>query len=434
MSPKNVYLECFGCQMNAFDTEVLESILESEGFGILQDPSEADAILVNTCSVRENAERRAIGRLNDLSRYKGTVLAVCGCMAQRLGDRLFELVPALDIVAGPDNYAALPSAISAAISGEGRKVLVEKDGSVTYRLRSVSGSSPSRYLSVTRGCENYCSYCIVPYVRGSFRSKEAGGVIEDIGLLKASGAKEVTLLGQNVMAYRSGDCGFVDLLGRILEETDIERIRFLTTHPRDVDDGIFTLMAETDRVCPHMHLPFQAGSDRILSMMNRGYTRSGYLDIIDRARALRPDIALTTDVIVGFPGETEDDFEETLDIVERVRFDSAFTFKYSQREGTKAAGLEDDVPVEVKKSRLDNLNAAIRRIRMEIMAARIGSVEEILLDARVKKGEYQFLKGRTLHFRNVLVESENRKPGDTVSVVLKELSKFTFIGEEITGR
>ena len=434
MSRKNVYLEYFGCQMNAFDSEVLQSMLESEGFCISLDPSEADAIIVNTCSVRENAERRAIGRLNDLSRHEDAVLVVCGCMAQRFGERFFELVPALDIIAGPDNYAALPAAISSVISGEGRMVLVEENGSVTYRLRSISGSSPSRYLSITRGCENYCSYCIVPYVRGTVRSKDGAAVIEDLRLLAASGAKEVTLLGQNVMAYDSNGCGFVALLGRILEETDIERIRFLTTHPRDVDSSIFTLMAENDRVCPHIHLPFQAGSDRILSIMNRGYTRSGYLDIIKSARALRPDIAFTTDIIVGFPGETDSDFEETLDLVEKVRFDSAFTFKYSPREGTKAAGLEDDVPVEMKKSRLETLNATIQRIRREIMAGQVGSVEEILLDAQVKKGEYQFLKGRTPHFRNVLIEPENRKPGDIVSVVLRELRNFTFIGEEITGR
>ena len=434
MSIKKIYLESFGCQMNAFDTEVLESMLESEGFEISQDPSDTDAILVNTCSVRENAERRAIGRLNDLSRHKGAVLAVCGCMAQRLGDRLFELVTSLDIVAGPDSYTALPAAISAVISGEGRKVLVEEDGSVTYRLRSASGSSPSRYLSITRGCENYCSYCIVPYVRGMVRSKDAGAVIEDIMLLEAAGAKEITLLGQNVMAYSSGDCGFVDLLGRILEETDLKRIRFLTTHPRDVEDGIFTLMAKDSRICPHIHLPFQAGSDRILSTMNRGYTSSEYLDIIDRARAIRPDIAFTTDIIIGFPGERDEDFENTLEIVEKVRFDSAFTFKYSVREGTKAAGLEDDVPADVKKSRLESLNNTIQRIRMEIIAARIGSVEEILLDAQVKKGEYHFLKGRTPHFRNVLVESKNRNTGDIINVVLRELRNFTFIGEEITGR
>jgi tRNA-2-methylthio-N6-dimethylallyladenosine synthase len=434
MSLKNVYLECFGCQMNAFDSEVLESMLEGEGFTKTTEISEADAIIVITCSVRENAERRAIGRLNDLSRHRNAVLVVCGCMAQRLGDRLFELVPALDIVAGPDSYAKLPSAISGAVSGEKRKVLVEEDGSVTYRLRNVTRSSPSRYLSITRGCENYCSYCIVPYVRGAVRSKETESVIEDLKLLTASGAKEVTLLGQNVMAYRSGDIGFVGLLEDILRETDIERIRFLTTHPRDIDDGIFRLMAENSRVCPHIHLPFQAGSDRILSAMNRGYTRSEYLDIIARARAIRPDIAFTTDVIVGFPGETDGDFAETLDIVEEVRFDSAFTFKYSPREGTEAAGLADDVPVDVKKSRLETLNTAIQSIRRDIMAERTGSVEEILLDARVKKGEYHFLKGRTPHFRNVLLDSEVHEPGDVLSVVLKELNNFTFIGEVITGR
>ena len=434
MSLKKVYLECFGCQMNAFDSEVLESMLEGEGFGISKDPSDADAILVITCSVRENAERRAIGRLNDLSRHKNTVLIVCGCMAQRLGDRLFDLVPALNIVAGPDSYSLLPSAISRAIAGEDRKVLVEEDGSVTYRLRSVAGSSPSRYLSITRGCENYCSYCIVPYVRGSVRSKETKAVIEDLQLLAGTGAKEVTLLGQNVMAYQSGDLGFVRLLEKILEETDIERIRFLTTHPRDVNDGVFRLMAKNNRICPHIHLPFQAGSDRILSEMNRGYTRSAYLDIVDRARELRPDIAFTTDIIVGFPGETDSDFNETLDIVERVRFDSAFTFKYSPREGTVAAALEDDVPSDVKKSRLEVLNAAIQRIRRELMADCIGSVEEILLDARVKKGEYQFLKGRTPHFRNVLIDDDIGNLGDVLSVVLKELNNFTFMGEEITGR
>jgi len=194
------------------------------------------------------------------------------------------------------------------------------------------------------------------------------------------------------------------------------------------------LMARVDRICPHIHLPFQAGSDRILSNMNRGYTSSEYLGIIDRARSLRPDIALTTDIIVGFPGETDKDFEETLEVVEKVRFDSAFTFKYSPREGTKAADLEDNVPVEEKKSRLETLNNTIQRIRKGIVTARIGSIEEILLDARVKKGEYHFLKGRTPHFRNVLVESEKWNPGDIISVVLREISNFTFIGEEITGR
>jgi tRNA-2-methylthio-N6-dimethylallyladenosine synthase len=266
------------------------------------------------------------------------------------------------------------------------------------------------------------------------RSKDAASVIEDLGRLAASGAKEGTLLGQNVMAYRSGDCGFTGLLHRILEETTIERIRFLTTHPRDVEDGIFSLMSENRRICPHIHLPFQSGSDRILAMMNRGYTRADYLDIIDKARKICPDISFTTDIIVGFPGETDGDFEQTLDIVERVRYDSAFTFKYSPREGTGAADMEDDVPADVKKERLETLNSSIQRIRREIMESRLGSIEEILLDARVKKGEYHFLKGRTPHFRNVLIGPGNRNLGEFVSVVLKELNNFTFIGEESQGR
>jgi tRNA-2-methylthio-N6-dimethylallyladenosine synthase len=420
--------------MNAFDFEVIESMLESEGYEITSSPSEADAILVNTCSVREHAEIRAIGRLNDLSRHGGSVLAVCGCMAERLGEKLFELVPSLNIVAGPGSYSKLTQAISSAIRSEKLQIVVADDDAVEYKLLSVSGNSPSRYLAITRGCENFCSYCIVPYVRGKIGSKSVTAVIEEIRMLESAGAKEVTLLGQNVMSYCSDGSGFVELIEVVLSETDIERIRFLTTHPRDVDTRIFQLMADDSRICPHLHLPIQSGSDRVLSLMNRGYTSKDYLNIINSARSIRPDIAFTTDVIVGFPGETEEDFEETLEIVDVVRFDSAFTFKYSPREGTKAATLEDNVPEESKKSRLYKLNSIVQENRLKNMTAAIGSVEEILLDARVKKGEYQFLKGRTPHFRNVLVEEDRHELGDIISVVLSELKNFTFIGKESTGR
>jgi tRNA-2-methylthio-N6-dimethylallyladenosine synthase len=420
--------------MNAFDSEVLASMFEGEGFTEVTSPEKADVILVNTCSVRENAERRAIGRLNDLSRHEGAVLAVCGCMAQRLGEELFELVPALDVVAGPDSYSVLPANVISILDGGGRKVLAAADSTVTYRLGNARYSSPSRYLSITRGCENFCTYCIVPYVRGAVRSKSADDVISDARLLISSGAKELTLLGQNVMAYDHEGTTFTGLLRRILDETGAERIRFLTTHPRDVVDGVFELMAEDPRICPHLHLPFQSGSDEVLSRMNRGYTRSEYLAKIARAREIKPDISFSTDIIIGFPGETESDFQRTLDVVEAVRFDSAFTFKYSPREGTKASRCPDDVHVEIKKQRLETVNSSIKRIRREILSGCLGRREEILLDARVKKGEYQFLKGRTPHFRNVLIDSEVRNPGDTVDVKLRELSNFTFIGEETTGR
>ena len=257
-----------------------------------------------------------------------------------------------------------------------------------------------------------------------------GQIIDEINMLHKDGAREVTLLGQNVMAYNSSEVDFVGLLKRVLSETDIERIRFLTTHPRDINSRVFELMAEHKRVCPHIHLPFQSGSDRILMMMNRGYSRRHYLEIITNARILKPDLAVTTDIIVGFPSETNDDFDETLDIVEKVRFDSAFTFKYSPRAGTAAYGVEDSVPQEVKKERLEILNNTIGRIRKEILERLVGSNDEILLDGAVKKGENQYLKGRTPHFRNVFLENGSFGNGDIVNVVIDRLRNYTLYGKE----
>lgn len=427
-----VYFESYGCQMNAFDTEVMESILLSEGCETAGSPEDADVIVVNTCSVRENAERRAIGRLNDLSRHGDAVLVVTGCMAQRLGGKLFEEVPGLSVVAGPDTYGDLASTIREALAEGGKKVMTGTRDDITYSLMPGAESTRiSRFLSITRGCENYCSYCIVPYLRGPVRSKPLAGIIGEVEILIESGAREVTLLGQNVMAYRSDDADFIELVRAILDRTDLERLRFLTTHPRDADERVFEIMDSDPRLCPHMHLPFQSGSDRILSVMNRGYTRDQYVAILDRARAIKPDIAFTTDIIVGFPTETEEDFEYTVDLAERGGFDSAFTFKYSARTGTAAAGMDDDVPAETKKSRLERLNSVIQRVRKEILRNGIGKVEEILLDGTVKKGEYQFWKGRTPHFRNVLIRGKGLKKGDIVPVRMTELRNFTYIGEEV---
>ncbi|MDD3643829.1 MAG: tRNA (N6-isopentenyl adenosine(37)-C2)-methylthiotransferase MiaB, partial [Candidatus Krumholzibacteria bacterium] len=388
---RTVYLESFGCQMNAFDTEVIESMLRKEGFAAVPEPDGADVILVNTCSIRDHAERRAIGRLHDLSRHRKAVHVVCGCMAQRLGDRLRDLVPGIDIIAGPDTYRELAAAIVSRCGGGGTATMLSRDGGVTYGLSESGGGSVSRYLSITRGCENYCSYCIVPYVRGPIRSKKAGEIMRELRLLEDAGTREVTLLGQNVMAYREDDGGFVDLLELILRETGLARIRFLTTHPRDVDPSLFALMSASRRICPHLHLPLQAGDDNVLKRMNRGYTAAQYCSIVDRARAEIPGISFSTDIIVGFPGESREDFERTVEIVERVRFDSAFTFKYSPREGTAAARTKDDVPPAEKAYRLDRLNAVVRRIREETLGRLVGSREEILLDGVVQKGEYRFL-------------------------------------------
>ncbi|HSG29904.1 MAG TPA: MiaB/RimO family radical SAM methylthiotransferase, partial [Candidatus Krumholzibacterium sp.] len=293
---KKAYYESFGCQMNAYDTEVIESLMAGTGFMTVEDPAEADLILVNTCSVRENAEQRAIGRLNDLSRHRKAVLGVCGCMAQRMGAELFDSVPHLSIIAGPDNYLDLPGAVLSAIDS-GKKVLLDStDGNITYGLGTgpVSDARISRFLSITRGCENFCTYCIVPYLRGPVRSKDPGQIVKEIELLAGSGTREITLLGQNVMAYRSGEVGFYGLVRTILERTEIRRVRFLTTHPRDLDERIFRLMNEDERFCPHIHLPVQSGSDRILGLMNRGYTKAHYLGLIAEARKIRPDLAVST--------------------------------------------------------------------------------------------------------------------------------------------
>jgi len=430
MRPLAFYCESFGCQMNAYDSEVISSLFEAEGHRAVDDPAAADLIVLNTCSVRAHAEDRAIGRLHDLSRHRRASLVVCGCMAQRLGERLFELVPGLRGIAGPSTYERLPAALEESIATGGRFSLLESGGRATYAF---AGEPPrggvSRYLAITMGCDSYCAYCIVPYLRGAVRSKEPDTIIREAVALAAAGAREITLLGQNVIAYRSGEVGFLELAARVLGETGIARLRFMTSHPKDMTERVFEAMATDGRLCPHIHLPVQAGSDRILGLMNRGYTREEYLALLRSGRGLVPGLAVTTDVIVGFPTESEEDFGMTLDLVREVRFDAAFTFKYSRREGTAAAAMADDVPLATKQERLRVLNDAVAAHRTEILRSQVGAETEILLDGVVKKGEHRWLKGRTPHFRNVVVAEGSARVGEIVPVTLKRLVRFTFEGE-----
>ena len=417
--------------MNAYDTETIASMMSKRGYEKVQDPSSADVVVVNTCSVREHAETRAINRLQELSRKKSRLLVVCGCMAQRMKNEIWNEVPGIDIIAGTDSYLSLPEMIDEALGRGYKQVDTEMNHTVTYSLEAdvYRSNRVSRYISITRGCDNYCTYCIVPYVRGHERSKSPDDILKELDLIASSGAKEITLLGQNVSSYNYEGLNFLGLLKFVLKRTEFARIRFLTTHPKDVDMGIFELMARDERLCHHLHLPFQAGSDRILSLMKRGYTGDQYRRIIKQARSIVPDLALSTDIIVGFPTEREDDFLKTIEMVEEMRFDSAFTFKYSPREGTVAARMEDDVPEEVKKERLAVLNDKVQRIRGEILGSQLGKTDQILLDGEVKKGEYHFLKGRTSHFRNVLVDrAEGMFVGDIVEARLSELRGFTFHG------
>lgn len=417
--------------MNAYDTEVISALLETEGCVRVERPDEAEVIIVNTCSVRGHAEDRAVGRLNDLSRHEGAILVACGCMAQRLGAELLELVPRLGIVAGTDSYRRLYSMIRTVKAGGERAVDTAVDGETTYGLPGAASTGVSRYLSITRGCENYCTYCIVPYLRGTVRSRDPGEIIREIESMVKEGVAEVTLLGQNVMAYGHSGLDFPGLVRRVIGETGLRRLRFLTTHPRDLDYDIFRIMAADARVCPHLHLPVQSGSDRILTLMGRGYTRAEYLSKLVRAREILPGLAVTTDIIVGFPSETEHDFGETLSLVEEGMFDAAFTFKYSPRAGTAAAAMEDDVPPETKRERLARLNRSIGEIRRSILERQLGSDTEILLDDIVKKGEDRFSKGRSPHFRNVLLSDEGKKIGEFVTVRLRDLRNFTYLADEI---
>jgi tRNA-2-methylthio-N6-dimethylallyladenosine synthase len=424
------YAESFGCQMNAYDTEVISSLLVERGARPVASPDGADCIIVNTCSVRDHAERRAIGRLLDLSRHRGAVLAVCGCMAERLGTELFEIVPSVRVIAGPDAYAKLPGAIERAAATGDRFALLDGGGETAYELiPEAAPGGVSRYVAITRGCESFCSYCIVPYLRGPLRSRSASSIVREIAALERGGAREITLLGQNVIAYRDGDADFLVLARRILAETGIGRLRFLTSHPRDVTTDLFDLMASQPRLCGHIHLPVQSGSDRVLAAMNRGYTRARYLALLEEGRSRVPDLAVTSDVIVGFPGETLAEFGETIDLVRRAGFDSAFTFMYSARAGTAAAALPDDVSPAEKKRRLQILNETVQEARGRILHSQLGATAEILLDGVVEKGETRWMKGRTPQFRNVLVRGNAAAPGEFVRVVLSRLVNFTFEGE-----
>ena len=416
--------------MNAYDTGAIISLLEERGSVLVGTPEEADCIIVNTCSVREHAEQRAIGRLHDLSRHTDAAIVVCGCMAQRLGPALLDLVPAVRGVVGTTGYADLPDAIDKALeSGARFSVLKGVDEGPGESYAHARPGPVSRYVSITRGCENYCTYCIVPYLRGKLRSRDADSIIREIKSLVSVGAKEVTLLGQNVIAYRHGHLDFTGLVDRILGETAVTRLRFLTSHPRDIGTAVFKIMAREPRLCSHVHLPVQSGSNRILRMMNRGYTREDYLETIRAAREIAPGIGLTTDIIVGFPSESDSEFHDTLDLVRAVRFDSAFTFQYSARNGTAASAYPDDVPWTTKRERLHVLNAAVQAERANILSAELGREVEILLDGTAQKGEYRFLRGRTPQFRNVIVPRGDLREGDIVRVILKRLANYTFVGE-----
>ena len=401
---RRIYIETYGCQMNVSDSELMFGVLSREGYERTEDPAEADVLLVNTCAVRDHAEQRVLGRIGELKRYKrpGDVLGIVGCMAQRLGPKLLERVPQVDLVIGPDGYRGLPELIARAREGQRTAEVEFKSWEHYEDVPPVREHQVSAFVTVQRGCDYRCTFCIVPMTRGPERSRKLTDVVGEVTRLAASGTTEVTLLGQTVNSYHDGTHDFADLLRAVGAVDGIRRVRFTSPYPSDFTPRVLAAMAETRAVCEHVHLPVQSGSSRTLKRMLRRYNREQYLDVVAALRDAIHGIALSTDIIVGFPGETEADFQETLSLVEAVQFDDAYTFKYSVREGTPAVRIKDHVPEEVKTERIGRLIQVVRRVAKQRNIGLVGTTHEVLVEGPAKRGE--LLQTRTRTNKIALVE------------------------------
>ena len=421
-----IYIETYGCQMNVADSELMLGLLAREGYVHTDDPAAADVLLVNTCAVRDHAEQRVLGRMGELKHYKrpGGVLGVMGCMAQRLGPRLLERVPQVDLVVGPDGYRNLPELIARAASGERAADVAFKSWEHYEDVPPVRGRTSSAFVTVQRGCDYRCTFCIVPMTRGPERSRNLTDVVREVEGLTAQGTTEVTLLGQTVNSYHDGVHDFADLLRAVGAVPGLRRLRFTSPYPTDFTDRVLVAMADTRVVCEHVHLPVQSGSSRVLKRMLRRYDRERYLEVVAALRRAVSGVALTTDIIVGFPGETESDFAETLSLVEAVGFDDAYTFKYSVREGTPAVRIKDHVAEEVKAERLERLIAVVRRVARGKSVALVGTEQEVLVEGRARRGD--LLQARTRTNKVALLEGPAAWIGTYRRVRLTGTSGTTF--------
>jgi len=423
---RRVYIETYGCQMNVADSELIVGVLVREGFVRTDDPAVADVMLVNTCAVRDHAEQRVLSRLGELKGFKrpGRVLGVVGCMAQRLGPRLLERVPQVDLVIGPDGYRGLPELIARAHQGERAAEVEFKTWEHYEDVPPARGERVSAFVTVQRGCDYRCTFCIVPMTRGAERSRKLADVVREARDLAAAGTTEVTLLGQTVNSYHDGEHDFADLLRAVGAVPGVRRLRFTSPYPTDFTDRVLAALAGTPAACEHVHLPVQSGSSRVLKRMLRRYDRERYLAVVVALRGAVPGIALTTDIIVGFPGETEDDFQETLSLVEEVGFDDAYTFKYSPREGTPALKLKDHVADDVAGERLERLVAAVRCGAKRKNVALVGTAHEVLVEGRAKRGA--LLQARTRTNKVALLEGPDEWIGTYARVRLTGTTGSTF--------
>jgi tRNA-2-methylthio-N6-dimethylallyladenosine synthase len=425
----SLYIETYGCQMNVADTELMLGALAREGYVQTDSPEGADVMLINTCAVRDNAEQRVIGRLGELQQHRrpGGVLGVVGCMAQRLGPRLLERVPKVNLVAGPDAYRNLAALVAQAQSGE-RGIDTEFRSWEHYEdVPPARDMAATAFVTVQRGCDYKCTFCVVPYTRGPERSRRLDDIVREVRALADQGTSEVTLLGQTVNSYHDGDHDFADLLAAVGAVSGIRRLRFTSPYPTDFTDRVIEAMATVDAVCEHVHLPAQSGSNAVLRRMLRRYSREDYLAVVQRLRDAIPAITFSTDLIVGFPGETEADFAETLSLVECAGFDDAYTFRYSVREGTPAVRLRDHVAEEEAGERLERLIAAVRRQARQRNAARVGQRVEVLVERPARRGG--LLLGRTRANLLVLVDLPPSALGEYHEVLLTGTTGSTFTGQ-----
>jgi tRNA-2-methylthio-N6-dimethylallyladenosine synthase len=434
---KHVYIETYGCQMNEHDSERMVRLLEGLFYSETKEAKEADLILINTCSVREKPEHKvysALGRFKKLKEEKGTIIGVAGCVAQQEGKQLLDRMPYLDMVIGTQAIPALPGLVQK-VEALGQRVCeIGFDAEGEY-LKTPLPQRPlfkvKSYVTIMQGCDHFCSFCIVPYVRGRERSRPSQEIIKEVRDLADMGVKEVCLLGQNVNGYGKGiggELGFSELLHRINEVNGIERIRFTTSHPADLSEELIQAFSKLPKLCEHMHLPFQSGSNRILKAMRRGYTKESYLEKIDRLKRVCPSIALTADVIVGFPGEEEEDFKQTLDLMERVQFDDLYSFKFSPRKGTRAAQFQDRVEEKVKQDRLSVLQEIQKEITFKKNQDLEGRLEEVLVEGQSKQSD-QDVTGRTRSNKIVNFEGDLGLVGKLVHVCITKGFPHSLRGE-----
>ncbi len=427
----------YGCQMNEHDSEKISGILNSIGYEETDDEKDADLVIFNTCLIRENAELKVFGKLGEVKGLKRSkpdmLVAICGCMMQKpeIREKVMKSFSFVDIIFGTNTIHELPDLIYNVDFNNNRSVgIIDNTEQIYENMPKIRKYNYKALVNITYGCNNFCSYCVVPYVRGREKSREPQEIINEVTKLAEDGCKEITLLGQNVNSYGNtleSKFTFADLLIELNKIDGIERIRFMTSHPKDLTDDLIQVIKECDKICNHIHLPIQSGSNKVLDKMNRKYTKEHYLDIVSKIKSAIPDVSITTDIIVGFPGETEEDFQETVDIVKKVEYDSAFTYLYSVREGTKAALMEDQIPDEIKHNRFNELLDVLYPIVYEKNKQCIGKVYSILVES-VSKSSENFLTGRTEHFRLVHFKGSEDLIGKIVNVKITNVKTFHMEG------